>query len=322
VGDGEWALIKVDRATPQSKLISIEPTSSGSVFALDPLNYEVTEVFTPQAAKGVRTSWKKSRILDFQVATNDSLLGLIVAGEGRQHILSSPPGRHISLGFRPKTSSFIVRHDGLILATGTLPDESDAFAATREQTVVFPLQPDGSLIGGTHIHTDASSISTLCFSPDQSMVYATQPGSSLIISMRVVSVSVPKRNLLNPMSDREDDPFSEKQDQITAFALRDTQSFVTLQPAGDGTCNATGMCVDTNGWLYVATALGIQVCDQAGRVNFIIPTPKQPYDVCFGGKDLSELFIACGDTIYKRPTKARGIVSGQQAPIKPAPPKL
>ena len=84
----------------------------------------------------------------------------------------------------------------------------------------------------------------------------------------------------------------------------------------------TGLCVDTNGWLYVATSLGIQVCDQAGRVNFIIPTPKQPLDVCFGGKNLSELFIACGDTIYKRSTKAKGVVSGQQAPIKPAPPKL
>jgi gluconolactonase len=83
-----------------------------------------------------------------------------------------------------------------------------------------------------------------------------------------------------------------------------------------------GMCVDTNGWLYVATSLGIQVCDQAGRVNFIIPTPKQPLDVCFGGKDLSELFIACGDSIYKRPTKAHGIVSGQMAPITPPKPKL
>ena len=83
-----------------------------------------------------------------------------------------------------------------------------------------------------------------------------------------------------------------------------------------------GLCVDTNGWLYVATSLGIQVLDQAGRVNFIIPTPKQPHDVCFGGKDLRELFIACGDESYKRPTKAKGVVSGQQAPIKPPPPKL
>ena len=96
---------------------------------------------------------------------------------------------------------------------------------------------------------------------------------------------------------------------------------------------AGGLCVDQEGRLYVAnTGRGIEVLDQAGRVNFIIPTPTQKrepssgiqdlYDVCFGGKDLSELFIACGDTIYKRPTKAKGVVSGQQAPIKPAPPKL
>ena len=30
---------------------------------------------------------------------------------------------------------------------------------------------------------------------------------------------------------------------------------------------ADGMCVDTNGTLYVATALGVQFCDQAGRVD-------------------------------------------------------
>lgn len=83
-----------------------------------------------------------------------------------------------------------------------------------------------------------------------------------------------------------------------------------------------GMCVDTEGRLYVATSLGIQVCDQAGRVNFIIPTPQKPYDVCLGGKDLGELFIACGDKIYKRQTKAHGYISGQMAPIKPMPPKL
>lgn len=33
----------------------------------------------------------------------------------------------------------------------------------------------------------------------------------------------------------------------------------------------------------------------------------------------------CGDTsdtIYKRPTMSKGVVSGQQPPIKPPPPKL
>ena len=95
-----------------------------------------------------------------------------------------------------------------------------------------------------------------------------------------------------------------------------------------------GLCVDTNGWVYLTTSTGLQVCDQAGRVNFVVsvppcePDPFHTYsrfyvrNVCFGGKDLSELFIACGDKIYKRPTKAHGYISGQMAPIKPAPPKL
>ncbi len=106
--------------------------------------------------------------------------------------------------------------------------------------------------------------------------------------------------------------------------VRHGQQFSELQmnPFSHSGAFARGLCVDTNGWLYVATALGIQVCDQAGRVNFIIPTPQQPHDICFGGKDLGELFIACGDKIYKRPTKAHGIVSGQMAPIKPKAPKL
>ena len=54
-------------------------------------------------------------------------------------------------------------------------------------------------------------------------------------------------------------------------------------------------------------------------MNFIIPTPHEPKDLCFGGKDLSELFVACWDKrfkthTYKRPTKAKGVVSGQQPP--------
>ena len=100
------------------------------------------------------------------------------------------------------------------------------------------------------------------------------------------------------------------------------QPFVRLDSLQEAPIDAQGMCVDTEGRLYVATQFGIQVCDQAGRVNFIIPTPKKASDVCFGGKDLSELFIACGDSVYKRPTKARGVISSQMGPIKPAAPKL
>jgi gluconolactonase len=110
--------------------------------------------------------------------------------------------------------------------------------------------------------------------------------------------------------------------QIVGSRILNKQGFYRLQADTENRWETGGMCVDSNGWLYVATSLGIQVLDQAGRVNFIIPTPKPAHDVCFGGKDLGELFIACGDVIYKRATKAKGVVSGQMAPIKPAPPKL
>lgn len=105
-------------------------------------------------------------------------------------------------------------------------------------------------------------------------------------------------------------------------SLAHEQSFFETDALNHNDKFIHGLCVDSEGRLYAATGMGVQVCDQAGRVNFIIPTPQEPRDICFGGKDLSELFIACGDKIYKRSTKVHGVVSGQQPPIKPAPPKL
>jgi gluconolactonase len=98
--------------------------------------------------------------------------------------------------------------------------------------------------------------------------------------------------------------------------------YFVLQQAPHGSCFQGGMSVDVDGRLYVATELGIQIFDQAGRVNSIIPTPGIATDVCFGGKDFRELFMVCRAVVYKRPTKVKGIVSGYQAPIKPAAPKL
>ncbi len=309
VGDGAWAAVRLEKPLTEVNFTALESTKSGAVLALERKSSEVVEVFTPETGAKHEQPWSKSRILDFQVGADGSLLGLIVAGEGKQHIASSSTGTHISLGFWPKTHKFVRRHDGLILGAGELP--RDSFAPSEGGSVLFPLQPDGRLVANTLIQAGGVSISDLCLSSDQSNVYATQKSSPFVIKSHITQIKKP-----------EDDPFAANKNGELVFAVRDPQKFYLLQTADDGTCNAAGMCVDTNGWLYVATSLGIQVCDQAGRVNFIIPTPKPASDLCFGGKDLSELFIACGDSIYKRPTKAKGVVSGQQAPIKPAPPKL
>ena len=85
---------------------------------------------------------------------------------------------------------------------------------------------------------------------------------------------------------------------------------------------ADGMRVDRDGRLYVATRLGIQVCDQAGRVNCIIPTPNgRVANLCFGGADFDTLFATCGDRVYKRKVKVKG-ANAFEAPIKPAAPRL
>ena len=85
---------------------------------------------------------------------------------------------------------------------------------------------------------------------------------------------------------------------------------------------ADGMRVDREGRLYVATKLGIQICDQAGRVNAIIPTPNgRIANLCFGGESFDTLFAMCGDKVYKRKLKVKG-AHGWDAPNKPAEPGL
>jgi gluconolactonase len=85
---------------------------------------------------------------------------------------------------------------------------------------------------------------------------------------------------------------------------------------------ADGMRVDRNGRLWVATRSGLQVCDQAGRVNCIIPTPNGKIsNLCFGGENGDVLFATCGDKVFMRKVKVKG-ANAFQAPFKPAAPQL
>lgn len=85
-----------------------------------------------------------------------------------------------------------------------------------------------------------------------------------------------------------------------------------------------GLKCDTAGRVYVATRLGIQVMDQLGRVNAIIPIPPsngQASNLCFGGPAFDTIYVSCGDKIYRRKLKTRGANSFAE-PYKPANPRL
>ena len=71
---------------------------------------------------------------------------------------------------------------------------------------------------------------------------------------------------------------------------------------------ADGMTVDTDGFLYVATKLGIQIADPAGRTVGILnkPDTSDPTNVVFGGPGLQTLYVTSGGKVFRRPVKKKG----------------
>jgi sugar lactone lactonase YvrE len=105
--------------------------------------------------------------------------------------------------------------------------------------------------------------------------------------------------------------------------LRNKQRFYWLhEPDTIDQSSADGMKVDRDGRLYVATALGVQICDQPGRVNAIIPTPNgRITNLCFGGEKFDILYATCVDKVYKRKLNVVG-AHAWDAPNKPPTPRL
>ncbi len=90
-----------------------------------------------------------------------------------------------------------------------------------------------------------------------------------------------------------------------------------------GASGADGMTVDTEGRLYVTTKLGVQVLDQLGRVHLIISKPDKGWlsNCVFGGPELDTLYVTCGEKVFKRKLKAKGVIPWQD-PVKPPRPGL
>jgi gluconolactonase len=135
----------------------------------------------------------------------------------------------------------------------------------------------------------------ITLTPDQSEIYLSDLGSHWIWMYRINAGGKPS----------------------------DGQKFGWLYTPDDAdSAEPTTMQCDTAGRLYVATRMGIQVLDQAGRVNAILPVPNGlAADLCFGGANFDMLYVLSGDKIYRRRLNARG-VNTFDAPMKPAKPKL
>ena len=90
---------------------------------------------------------------------------------------------------------------------------------------------------------------------------------------------------------------------------------------GETKSRAGGMVTDANGWLYVASPFGIQVLDQAGRVNGIIVNPSLEPTVQLAWSGSTLYALTEGGKVYARKTKAVGVMPFAE-PLKPPAPRL
>jgi enterochelin esterase-like enzyme/sugar lactone lactonase YvrE len=94
--------------------------------------------------------------------------------------------------------------------------------------------------------------------------------------------------------------------------LRNGMAFNHLEPPDESFNNMSGgMTIDDSGHLFVATSLGIQICDQPGRVVGIIRSPQAGWanGVAFGGPGLHTLYATAGDKVFARKLRRTGVLT-------------
>jgi len=134
-------------------------------------------------------------------------------------------------------------------------------------------------------------------SPDQTQLYATESASHWVWAYKI----------------KPDGTLSYKQ-RFGWLHVPDTEENAW----------SDGLKCDTAGRVYVTSRIGIQVLDQLGRVNAILPAPPsngQTSNVCFGGPDFNILYVTCGDKVFRRKLKTKGVNTFAD-PVKPVNPRM
>lgn len=208
-----------------------------------------------------------------------------VAGAERKIIAYDARGQATTIADDIQGNDIVVAHNGNIYVTHPAANNTDP-------SRVWLIKPSGEK---AVVDIGLRFANGVTLSPDQSLLYVADSRTHWVYSYHIQpdgALNFKQRYYWLHIPDNADDSL------------------------------ADGMRVDRDGRLYVATRLGIQVCDQAGRVNCIIPTPNgKVSNLTFGGENFDTLFATCGDKVYKRKLKVKGAQAWAE-PFKPTPPRL
>jgi sugar lactone lactonase YvrE len=215
--------------------------------------------------------------------------------DGRLYAVGGPDDKVMAYGADMKGTAIAeqIRGNDLVIAhNGNIYITAPAPSTSTDPSSVWLVKPDGSK---QVVDSGIRFPNGVTLSPDQSLLYVADYRSHWVYSFQV-----------------EPDG-----------TLKFKQKYYHLhEPDSADDAGPDGIRCDHDGRLYVATRMGIQICDQAGRVNCIIPTPNgRVSNLCFGGEKFDSLFATCGDKVFKRKLKVQGAPSWQE-PSKPAAPRL
>jgi gluconolactonase len=116
---------------------------------------------------------------------------------------------------------------------------------------------------------------------------------------------------------------------IWVYTIRPDGALINKQHYGwlqvpDNAENAwpDGLKCDVDGRVYTTSRMGIQILDQMGRVNAILPVPSgQASNCCFGGPGFDILYVTSRDKVYRRKLKVKG-ANPFEDPHKPVNPRM
>jgi sugar lactone lactonase YvrE/enterochelin esterase-like enzyme len=210
-----------------------------------------------------------------------------VAAATQQILAWDAAGKSTVIADGFKGNDLVVAHNGNLYVT-----EPNWTGANTNTSKVWLIRPDGSK---QVVDTGLKFSNGVTLSPDQTLLYVADSRSHWVYSYQI----------------KADGTLQHKQ-----------RYFHLHMPDTADDSGADGLRTDRDGRLWVATRLGLQVCDQAGRVNCIIPTPNgKSSNLTFGGPNGDVLYVTAGDKVFRRQLKVKGADHAAK-PIKPGAPRL
>lgn len=208
----------------------------------------------------------------------------VIAGATKRVIAYDGAGKETIIADSISGNDIVVANNGDIYVTA--PD------GTEKPSRIYLIRPGGNK---EIVDEGLKFANGLALSPDQTQLYVTESATHWVWIYQV----------------RPDGRLAFKQ-HYGWLHVRDQ----------DENAWSDGLRCDTAGRVYVTTKMGLQILDQAGRVNAIIPVPSgQPSNLCFGGQHFDILYLTSGDKVYSRKLRTRG-ANNFDKPYKPSMPKL